>query len=658
MRGISAVRMTSARQAGRFMRSAVFAAAIAGTAVFNFPVQVEAQDTEWQGIMYPGQLVVTGFPGTYIPGGAVPPGPETIDETLIDPGQPAVRVLDVSSPQQSPTGQQIDAPTQFSVPVSQTGLVFGTALDDLRYPNIYVTATSAFGLHIVLPDGDGDGRPERLMNGAPGVAFMDGQFGAADPAGGPGSVWKIDGRTGEVTLFANIALDGFANSGPGLGNIVFDSRRGMFYVSDRDTGMIHRLDRNGTDLGHFDHGVTARTAAGLPAQPFDVANRLDIQSSVFNVSDSATWALADPLRRVWGMAIRGGRLYYAVAAGPQVWSVGLNGDGSFAGDVRWEVDVPPAPQPYEVSDIVFDPQGRMILAQRGTATGGYDYRTFAAEGQARVLRFVLEDPDDPATPSRWVAEPDEYAIGFRGDLRNANGGVTINYDYTSDFYINSGSCGGFLWSTGEQLRNPEEPVMQDVLRPGGMLELNGLQGNHLPLVRSQNVPPFTAYFADFDSLPGEADQFGHMGDVEAFRVCEGAYRPPVDYPRGGPCLTLERRWSCNLGPDGRYYKLYVRDRSGFGLDTVQTTTPTPGFSVVPRRQPLASEIGVQVAGPPGDTFQMDVCVYRAADAAAGGTFPCCKASFVDVYPLELCIAPDGHIMTDEEMEAMWLGGAP
>ena len=80
--------------------------------------------------------------------------------------------------------------------------------------------------------------------------------------------------------------------------------------------------------------------------------------------------------------------------------------------------------------------------------------------------------------------------------------------------------------------------------------------------------------------------------------------------------------------------------------------------MVPRRQPLASEIGVQVAGPPGDTFQMDVCVYRAADAAAGGTFPCCKASFVDVYPLELCIAPDGHIMTDEEMEAMWLGGAP
>ncbi|MEZ5877669.1 MAG: hypothetical protein R3D43_07890 [Tepidamorphaceae bacterium] len=426
--------------------------------------------------MYPGQLVVTGFPGTYIPGDEVPPGPEIIDETLIDPARPAVRVLDVSFPEDPPTGQQIDAPTHFSVPVSQTGLVFGTALDDLKYPNIYVTATSAFGLHIVLPDADGDGRPERLMNGAPDATFMEGQWGTADPAGGPGSVWKIDGRTGEVSLFANIALDGFANTGAGLGNIVFYSRRGMFYVSDRDTGMIHRLDRNGNDLGTFDHGVAGRTAAGMGAQAFDPSNRLDIQDGAFDVNDSSTWALPDPRRRVWGLAVHGDRLYYAVAAGPQIWSVGINTDGSFADDPRWELDVPPAPQPFEISDIVFDPQGRMILAQRGTETGGYDYKTFAAEGEARVLRFVLEDPDDPATPSRWVEEPDEYAIGFRGELRNANGGVTINYDYTRDNYLNTGACGGYLWSTGEQLRNPEEPAMQDVLLPGGALEINGLQG--------------------------------------------------------------------------------------------------------------------------------------------------------------------------------------
>ncbi|MCB1480412.1 MAG: hypothetical protein KDJ55_00260 [Rhodobiaceae bacterium] len=611
--------------------------------------------------MYPGQLVVTGFPGTYIPGEEVPPGPEIIDETLIDPERPAVRILDVSFPEDPPSGQQIDAPTHFSVPVSQTGLVFGTALDDLKYPNIYVTATSAFGLHIVLPDADGDGRPERLMNGAPGASFMEGQWGSADPAGGPGSVWKIDGRTGEVSLFANIALDGFANTGAGLGNIVFYSRRGMFYVSDRDTGMIHRLDRNGNDLGTFDHGVAGRSAAGMSAQAFDPANRLDIQDGAFNVNDSSTWAMPDPRRRVWGLAVHGDRLYYAVAAGPQIWSVGINADGSFAGDPRWELDVPPAPKPFEISDIVFDPQGRMILAQRGTETGGYDYKIFASEGEARVLRFVLENPDDPATPSRWVEEPDEYAIGFRGELRNANGGVTINYDYTKDNYLNTGACGGYLWSTGEQLRNPEEPTMQDVLRPGGALEINGLQGNALPLVRPLNVPPFGAYFADFDGETGDPDTFGHMGDVEAFRVCEGPFRPPVDYggdpvPRDRACLTIERRWSCEVGPDGRYYKLHVRNRSSLPLDTVQTTTPTPGFSVVPRRQPLGDgHFSVEVDGPLGNWFEMDVCLYRGADAATGGTFPCCKATVVDVYPEFLCEGPDGGILDDEELDALWLG---
>lgn len=369
----SAVRITSLQQAGRCMRSFGLVAAFATSAIFNSVTSIRAQDGEWEGIMYPGQLVVTGFPGTHIPGGEVPPGPEMIDETLIDPARAAVRVLDVSYPQDPPGGQQIDAPTMFEVPVSETGLVFGTALDDLKYPNIYVTATSVFGLHIVLPDADGDTRPERLMNGAPGATFMQGQWGAADPAGGPGSVWKIDGRTGEVSLFANIALDGFANSGAGLGNIAFSSRHGMFYVSDRDTGMIHRLDRDGTDLGTFDHGVAGRGAAGMGARAFDPSSRLDIQDPAFDVNDPATWALPDARRRVWGLAVHGDRLYYAVAAGPQIWSVGLNRDGSFADDPRWEVDVPPAPMPYEVSDIAFDPQGRMILAQRANATGGYDY---------------------------------------------------------------------------------------------------------------------------------------------------------------------------------------------------------------------------------------------------------------------------------------------
>jgi hypothetical protein len=38
------------------------------------------------------------------------------------------------------------------------------------------------------------------------------------------------------------------------------------------------------------------------------------------------------------MAAYGGRLYYAVAEGPQVWSVGIELDGTFRADARWELD--------------------------------------------------------------------------------------------------------------------------------------------------------------------------------------------------------------------------------------------------------------------------------------------------------------------------------
>ena len=45
-------------------------------------------------------------------------------------------------------------------------------------------------------------------------------------------MWRIDGTTGEVTRFADIAPGGLPNSGPGLGNITFDPAHYQFYVSD------------------------------------------------------------------------------------------------------------------------------------------------------------------------------------------------------------------------------------------------------------------------------------------------------------------------------------------------------------------------------------------------------------------------------------------
>ncbi len=49
----------------------------------------------------------------------------------------------------------------------QTGQVFTIALDDAIPPNICAAAMSAYGLPIAAPDADGDGQPDRAVQGGP-----------------------------------------------------------------------------------------------------------------------------------------------------------------------------------------------------------------------------------------------------------------------------------------------------------------------------------------------------------------------------------------------------------------------------------------------------------------------------------------------------------
>ncbi len=130
-------------------------------------------------------------------------------------------------------------------------------------------------------------------------------------------------------------LDDRGNSGAGLGNIAFDSLHEQLFVSDLETGLVHRFDLDGNDLGQFDHGMEGRPVKELEAVSFDPATGVDIESADFDPMDPDTWNLAASQRRVWGLAVHGERLYYAVGEGPQVWSVGIDAQtGAFAGDPR------------------------------------------------------------------------------------------------------------------------------------------------------------------------------------------------------------------------------------------------------------------------------------------------------------------------------------
>jgi hypothetical protein len=525
-------------------RVQVFLATVALVAapllLFSGTDRAMAQDTA---IYAAGEPIITGFSGV-VPPNPPPPSGDPIDQTFIDLDGTSM-VIQQLQPDGPPSGQLIPSPAVFSAKARDVGQVFGIALDAPQLPNqapnIYLSATSAFGLQLVVPDASGN--PQRSKVGAPGAQFMAGQWGTAGGAAGTsGSIYKVDGTTGEISLFTTIA----ANSGAGLGDIVFDKATEQFFVSDLDTGLIYRLDSTGAILDTFDHGVTGRPNHSLAAVPDD-GSEINVTDPTFNTEDPKTWGFTQPERKVYGLATHGGRLYYAVADGPQVWSVGINLDGSFANDPRWELDVAGLPSTNEVTNIVFDNEGRMILAQRGPQVGSYDYTVFAEPKTSSVVRYTREVPDDPSTPSTWIETPDTYAIGFRPEGANATGGIALGYGLDPGTQTIGGACNNYLWSTGESLR--DNPAMEPPLGPPA--QVHGLQGNDHNLVRPQNDPPTLSYFTDYDgnTEDDQAQYQGHIGDVEIWQQCQGGpgygyippYMPPPDYvPPSSFNLTLTK----------------------------------------------------------------------------------------------------------------------
>ena len=393
----------------------VIAFALAGALGASLCEVARAQDA-----LQAGEAFVTRFSGTTDEDG----------RAAIDPSGTVGGVVDLRRPGASPLGASWeDAPQRSAATAGQVGQVFGVTLDDADPPNIYLTATSAFGLH----------------RNAENTGWMEGMWG---PNGGPGTIWKLDGANNDQPeIFADIKLDGRGNTGAALGNIAFDRWNEQFYVSDLETGMIHRLRASdGADLGHYDHGVDGRSVffdvAGsglaqgdfrsLPAVPFDPASSArtdDCPSGDFARAPSC-WNFADFRRRIWGVGVRRDpateevRLYYAIwgsqgfgnpdhaAAGEDdqrnaVWSVRIKEDGAFdTTSARREFFLPDffrspeaiarAGRSHPVADIAFPASGDqdvMLLAERGGVRnlGLAAEDAFANPHEARVLRYELTD---------------------------------------------------------------------------------------------------------------------------------------------------------------------------------------------------------------------------------------------------------------------------
>jgi len=467
-----------------------------------------------EGIIRRGDAVLTGFAGVRGPGPDLPPDVHPLDRTMIDLDGVTVRILDLSQLGGGPQGQLADAPVRFKLTARDVGHVFGIAFDGdgkTGPPNIFLAASSVHGLQLVAPDESG--RIVRVMTGRPGARWMDGLFGG-NGRGGPGSIWRVDGRTGAVTLFAEIGNAGEENSGAGLGSLAFDQGSKSLFVSDLETGLIWRLGLDGQPRETYDHGTTGRAAAGLSLVPYDPQSRTDRTQPTFNTELPETWGFAEPERRVGGLAVESGRLYYAVADGPQIWSVGLAADGSFLADARLEVDVSGTPAGHEVTSIVFDGPSIMYVAQRGARLGNYDYAAFSRPQESVTLRFAWSEAE-----RRWGSAPQEVAIGLAPEHRGTLGGVALNYGYDRFGNIDFGRCRQTLWTTGEHLRAGSDIVR---VTSGGPPLVHGLQGNYKHRVRPDNEPPLEAWYLDSDGRFDDAEAFGHVGNVAIVAPCEPA----------------------------------------------------------------------------------------------------------------------------------------
>ena len=312
----------------------------ASVAVGDGRAQQQQQQQPSRGILAPGDAAVAGFSGVRVPV-RIAKGEDPAEQTFIDLDGPSLRFLDLERMGGPLDARLVPAPKPVTIVAGQIGQVFSIALDNRTPPNVYVAASSAYGLPIAAPS-PRDGALRHVRKGRPGATFMPGLWGGADPKGGPGSIWRIDGVTGAVRLFANLGDAG--NSGAALGGLAYDPDSTTLLAVDRETGIIHRMALDGSEWSRYDHGVEGRRAAGLAPVPYDAGRRLDVSSAAFDSERPATWGLAPPERRVFGIGVHDGRLYYAVADGLQIWSFALFRDAERR-DPRFE-------RPAEVCPII------------------------------------------------------------------------------------------------------------------------------------------------------------------------------------------------------------------------------------------------------------------------------------------------------------------
>jgi hypothetical protein len=194
------------------------------------------------------------------------------------------------------------------------------------------------------------------------------------------AVWRVDGKTQEMTKFLDLPHDIKLTEQNSYGalDLAYDCETENLYVSsvfgstrDKEIGKIYRID------------IKTKQASPL------LENTDGFGLGVFNTP-------------------KGKRLFYALARRSEVWSVGLTDDGTAGGPQRKEVSLENVGSRGDdkVRKIVFQPDGEMLLF--GIE---FNFNLIApTEKQETVYRFRYNTQNDTWT---YVPEPPQV-IGETG----------------------------------------------------------------------------------------------------------------------------------------------------------------------------------------------------------------------------------------------------
>ncbi len=302
--------------------------------------------------------------------------------------------------------------------IEKLGNVYGIALD--KDKNIYVTASANWS-----PGYTGEGASDTAQ-----VPVRYGEIGGGENnLSAAGTVYKIDGTSGTAEPFAVLPQDEMTithqvcgrpdtkvirQTGPGLGNIVYDKFHHQFFVSNFSDGKIYRVAEDGTVLTDtFDTslgGVTSNGSAyGLAISP-----------------------LGDKL--FFGTIEIGDHSYK-----PGIFSVALNTDGSFKGhspmdtgafesqDARLVDDIPYSQNIggsgvndgvwAAFSDLAFTPDGELMAGVRVGCENN-----FATSYNHGGVVYLLQKNDEGKynKPSSKTTPSDEQKTTYSNDPVGTN----------------------------------------------------------------------------------------------------------------------------------------------------------------------------------------------------------------------------------------------